>query len=381
MTQSVVEIEIHDLARAGSGVGRTPDGRVIFIPLTAPGDLVRARITHSEKRHAQAELIEVLRPSPLRQKPPCPVFGRCGGCQWQHLPYELQWKTKSQGVLQALKRVNVTAPSLEELPAEQIWEYRNRIQLHGKGDALGFFAPSSRTLIPIERCEIARPELNSAFGKTREEAAKRNREQREYPEYPEYKVELEIFENGELRKNWNQAHAALGFRQIHDAQNQKLRAWVAGVLAKSAKDTGAVLDLFGGNGNLSLAIALQNAQRLIHCIDSSAPLERSENTPKNLHFHRKPVARWLAQNKEKVSATTAIIDPPREGLDLSHDKIATALEQVGVRAIAAIGCDLDSWARDISKWVKRGWTLERVGALDFFPQTTHIESLGWLTRV
>src|SRR5690349_20214142 len=121
----VIELIIQDLARGGAGVARDASGRVIFVPYSAPGDRVRVRITESKKNYAQAELIELLEPSSLRQQPPCPVFGRCGGCQWQHLPYSLQWETKVKGVLHALGRVQVEPPArLEELAAERIWEYR-----------------------------------------------------------------------------------------------------------------------------------------------------------------------------------------------------------------------------------------------------------------
>src|SRR4051812_26561964 len=98
-------LKIQDLARGGAGVSRDESGRVIFVPYTAPGDVVRVRITEEKKNYAQGELLEVVEPSSIRQKAPCPVFGRCGGCQWQHLPYELQFRTKLQGVVHALSRV------------------------------------------------------------------------------------------------------------------------------------------------------------------------------------------------------------------------------------------------------------------------------------
>ena len=93
--QPPIELEIQDLSRGGAGVARDASGRVIFVPFTAPGDRVRVRVAQAKKQnYANAELLEVVRPAELRQQPVCPVFGQCGGCQWQHLPYSLQWKTK-----------------------------------------------------------------------------------------------------------------------------------------------------------------------------------------------------------------------------------------------------------------------------------------------
>lgn len=360
-----IDLKITDLSRAGSGVAREPGGRVVFVPLTAPGDRVRVRITEAESRYAQGELVEILEPAAIRVTPPCSVFGRCGGCQWQHLPYELQWKTKSEGVLHALKRVAVEAPAPEYLPAEKIWEYRNRIQLRGEGGSLGFYARGTNEVVPIERCEIARPEINSSLAEIREEGKKFSKP---------YKVEVEVSEAGEVRKAWNRGHAAWGFRQIHDEQNEKLRRWVQSQITPGLP----VFDLFGGSGNLSLQ--LLERQPEIHCVDLGVPRERPVGLSESFQFHRAPVADWLARRSPDGKSWSAILDPPREGLERDHTKIATAIEKLGVREIVAVGCDVDAWARDLSRWVKRGWTLERIAILDLFPQTAHVESLAKLRR-
>src|SRR6476661_4122262 len=113
-------IQITDLSRSGAGVGRDASGRVVFVPFTAPGDQVRVEIGAEEKNYAEAKLLEVISPSPQRAVPPCPVFGKCGGCEWQHLPYELQWSTKKKGLEHSLKRVGVEfeGAQWEEFPAD-----------------------------------------------------------------------------------------------------------------------------------------------------------------------------------------------------------------------------------------------------------------------
>ncbi len=385
----ILTLEITDLSRGGAGVARDPDGRVVFVPYSAPGDQLRVRVLEGEKRYAQGELLEILRPSAIRQATPCPAFGRCGGCQWQHIPYEIQWRTKAAGVRHALQRTQVELPaSFDELPAEKIWEYRNRIQLRGFKDRIGFYAPRSHEVIAIERCEIARPEINAAIAQTKEEGARRPRP---------YKVEVEVLASGELRKTWNASHAAAGFRQIHDEQNEKLKKWVAAAITPG----GDLLDLFGGSGNLSLELAA--SMRSIDCVDVSAPAQAPEGTPANYRFHREATLAWLARQTESTSPGTdltatgkgadeatgaatrsvcrsAILDPPREGLAQEFSEIAAHLERLGVNELVAVGCDPDAWARDISRFARRGWRLERAAALDFFPQTPHVESVGLLRR-
>ncbi len=363
-------MEITDLSRGGTGVARDGEGRVIFVPFTAPGDRVRVKIVEAEKRYATGQLLEVIEASKIRQKPRCPAFGRCGGCQWQHLPYEVQWKTKSSGVLHALSRVGIE-PSckLEELPAERVWEYRNRIQLRGEhrpeGTILGFYAKGSHDVIPLDRCDIARPEINEAWEKTRADSKELSRP---------FKVELEVSEQGALSQSWNKGHAAQGFRQVHDEQNEKLKAWV-----RSAVTSGLpVLDLFGGSGNLSFPLIESSPE--IHCVDVSVPRKKPPHFPAFFHFHRAPVADWLKRQKIEKKDWSAIIDPPRIGLGSDFQVIADGIEKAGVKELVEVGCEPDSWARDVSRFLKRGWKLDRVAALDLFPQTSHVESLARLVR-
>ena len=370
-------IEITDLARGGSGVGRLqgPDDRtpgcVIFVPFTLPGDHVRVRITQQEKRFAHAELVEIIKPSPERQVPPCAVFGRCGGCQWQHVPYPLQWKTKVSGVSQALQRAKIEMPSdLEQFPAENPWHYRNRIQLRGSQNDLGFFATGTNTLIPASGCDIARPAINQAWEQTKTEGAALGQP---------YKVEVEVLVDETIRRTWNSRTGSAGFRQVNDAQNEKLRAWVAKAISPGLE----IYDLFGGSGNLSLGLAPQ--MKMIHCVDVSSPSDAPLGTPNGFQFHRKSVLAWLiaearSLKKSEVQARSAILDPPREGLGKDFEGIASSLEKLGVRQIIAVGCDPDAWARDLSKFILRGWKLEKAAVLDFFPQTSHVESVGVLIK-
>ena len=106
------------------------DGYVVFVPLTAPGDRVSARLWKTRRLHGSADLLEVLEPSPDRVDPPCPVFGRCGGCAWQHLPYPVQLATKADILRDSLERIG----GLRDLPYREIIEapaplrYRNKME-------------------------------------------------------------------------------------------------------------------------------------------------------------------------------------------------------------------------------------------------------------
>jgi len=372
----IISIPIHDLSRAGNGVGRLADGRIVFVPFTCPGDQVQIQIESEEKKYVTAKLIAIESPSPQRVVPPCPVFGECGGCSWQHIPYSLQWKTKSGGIAHALKRVGVTEIlALEELPAEQIWNYRNRIQLHGETDGksptrFGFFEPGSKNIVTIDDCKIARKELNEKFPSVKTQA------QSNAPRT--YKVELEVFPDGEVKEYWNSKHAAGGFRQVHDSQNLKLKAWVSRA-ATADSNSRTLFDLYGGSGNLSLDLSSKFQQ--IYCVDyGGSTLSGQTTRPENFHLVRADVAKWLVQfpKNPDVTRATAILDPPRIGLGADFDLIEKYLRVHHVASIVAVGCDVDAWAKDVSRFVKRGWLLTHLAALDLFPQTPHVESLARL---
>ena len=360
----ILDLSITDLSRGGAGVAKSTDGRIVFVPFTAPGDRVRAKITETKKNYLHAELLELIEPSPKRVKPRCPVFQKCGGCQWQHIPYALQWETKKSGAIHALTRVGIQiSQSWDEFPAESPWEYRNRIQLRGDGERLGFYAKGSHDVVFIQRCDIARPELNQHWPVLKEKGKTFKRP---------YKVEVEVHKNSVVSALWNQKHAAGGFRQVNDEQNQKLKNWIATHL----KTRGVVLDLFGGSGNLSLD--LSQSFENVYCVDTVIG-KNNENDPNNFHHIRQDTLGWLKSGAIS-KAHAAIIDPPREGLGPSLTEIAELLQKLGTTEVIAIGCHVDSWARDLSRWIKKGWNISELALFDFFPQTPHVEAACRITR-
>ena len=374
-----LDLKISDLSRSGSGVGRDEVGRAVFVPFTAPGDVVRVRLLKQKRQFAEATVLEIIDASPLRITPRCDVFSQCGGCQWQHIPYELQWQTKLNGVRESLRLAKIEVPPVwEEFPAQQIWGYRNRIQLRGKAGALGFFARQSNTLVPIQRCEIAQPALNQALAAKRQEALQFNKP---------YKLELSLTQDGAVQSSWNQVHAADGFRQVNDEQNAKLQAWIVAVVDTLGRKH--LYDLYGGSGNLSLPLV--NRMQEIHCIDLSINIPETERQqlPDYFHFHPAKVLPWLQQSvKEKQRPSVkpdhqpwlAICDPPRAGLGNEAREVMGALEHLNVDSVIFVGCKADSWSRDLAQFIAQGWALRQVAVFDFFPQTAHVESVALLQR-
>jgi 23S rRNA (uracil1939-C5)-methyltransferase len=160
--QSVHSLEIESLAYGGAGVAK-PEGFVVFVPGALPGDRVRARIVKKKKNHAEARLEAVESPSPDRIEAPCPLFGACGGCTWQHLPYDRQLEWKQRQVEETLEHLG----GLSELPAQrpilaspEVWNYRNKMEYSfGQGQQgeviLGFHEPGRYDRIfEVPKCLI-----------------------------------------------------------------------------------------------------------------------------------------------------------------------------------------------------------------------------------
>ena len=167
--KSTATLEIDALSYGPYGIGRL-DGKAIMVPYTAPGDTVEVRITEEKERYAVGEATRVFTPSSLRQAPPCPYVGACGGCSWQHLRYDAQLKAKQQSVVDALHRIGKLGDfELKPIiPSAQEYGYRRRVRLQlGPKKELGFFGAASHELVEIGSCLIADDRLNRALDSLR----------------------------------------------------------------------------------------------------------------------------------------------------------------------------------------------------------------------
>ena len=156
------EIKIDKLVYGGSGLGRH-EGKVVFVPFTAPGDRVRVRLAEQKRNFARASVVELLEPGPGRQDPPCPHFGVCGGCQWQHLEYAQQLEFKRRILEETLHHHLPETRTLEirmtASPQPLGYRTRARIQMAGAGPGAraGFFRLQSHRIEDVKSCPGASP--------------------------------------------------------------------------------------------------------------------------------------------------------------------------------------------------------------------------------
>ncbi|MFP4362582.1 MAG: class I SAM-dependent RNA methyltransferase [Spirochaetia bacterium] len=345
-------VTIEKLTFGGDGLART-GGLTVFVPYSAPDDTLKIRLTKKKKNYAFAHIIEVISPSPARREAPCPYFGVCGGCQWQHIVYSQQAAAKKHIVLETMERIAGFAPKVRgTVESEKEFSYRNRVTLHSEGNRLGFYKQKSREIIEIDKCLLITEELNKRLNQTRERGLLKKRE-----------VALSIDDD-----------MSSGFTQVNRSINTKIRAEIKQII--SAIDSPRVLDLFCGNGNLTKDLAETAGE--IQGWDSSPESIAAANDWANRNSH----CNYFQGNAEEAlktefynKADILILDPPRAGAKELSQKLRS-----GFQKIIYLSCDPANLARDIKALTEKGYTLEYLQPYDMFPQTYHIETLAVLNK-
>ena len=163
-----VQVHIESMAFKGYGVTRI-DGKVLFVPYSVAEDKAWVEIIESKKNYSIGKLSELIEPSRLRTTPPCPYFGVCGGCQWQHIDHSVHGEFKKKIFTEILKRLGglKEVPSIDVIPSPQPYGYRVRVQLKVRGKAMGYFEERSHHIVDISHCPIAHPLVNQIISSLR----------------------------------------------------------------------------------------------------------------------------------------------------------------------------------------------------------------------
>jgi 23S rRNA (uracil1939-C5)-methyltransferase len=340
-------IAIESIGFGGAGVGRLPDGRACFVPFTLPGERAEIRVVREKKSFAEAEVVRLAEASVDRVAARCPVFGRCGGCAYQHVRYERQLAIKTGQVRELLRRIAGQAdPDVRPMLASpQEWAYRNRIGVHTERGRVGFFGRKSRRIVPVAGCPIASPGVNAQLAALAAD-----------PPCDDRKITLR--EDAGFR----------GFSQVNPGAAGILAGVVAGMLADGG---GHLVDAYCGAGFLSARPG--DRFRALTGIEWSAGAVRAARAD------ARPDDRFLEGAVEvhlpdalaaaAPAETALIVDPPAEGLSR---EVVDALLANPPATLAYVSCDPPTLARDV-KALAGKFRLEFAQPVDMFPQTAEIE--------
>ena len=405
-------LRVASIAAGGAGVSRLPDGRAVFIPRTAPGDLVELGIVRDHRTWAEADLGRVVEAGPARAEPKCRhyVADRCGGCQLQHLDAASQRRAKSSIVGEALRRIgrlNVMDPEVEPAPLQ--WGYRHRITL--RQDAAGRigFHPLGRPAetFDLARCEIAEESLNRLWAEVSRYRALLPR--------PFDALVLRRSRDGSLhlgvtparpRGRWRGAEALRGhlraaglevslwvmpkgsgrgepvaregasvpphtFEQVAPEMADGIRAWAVDQL-------GAVIgrhawDLYAGVGETtSLLLGRGATVESVELDPDAVSASRKRNPAGRSGLHVGKVEAMLPRLRPPEVVVT---NPPRTGMD---SRAVDEISKVRPARLAYVSCDAATLARDLRRLA--GYRLVALRSFDLFPQTAHVETVAVLER-
>jgi 23S rRNA (uracil1939-C5)-methyltransferase len=348
------ELTIRSVAFGGDGVARLPDGRVVFVPFTLPGERVRARVVPQHRRLARARVEAVLEAPPGRVDPPCPYFQHCGGCQYQHASYPAELACKQAQVGEVLQRIGGVDPSriLPVIPSPEPYGYRNRITLHQHHGRIGFLALDNRTVIDIQQCLLAGPEVREQMDRLR--AAR--------PPFTR-------------RTLFSRNVPGPGFFQNNRFLLDRLQQLVADALRPGGP---MLIEGYAGTGWLSRAAAPCFEKILGVESDARAVAAAAPHLPAHvqlLHGRCEDLLpRLLEEHAPQLAAV--LVDPPRTGLPAP---VRQALAGCPARRLAYLSCQPATLARDLRD-LTNCWNLESVQPVDLFPRTAHIECLAVLSR-
>lgn len=347
-----VDLKIEDIAFSGKGVARE-NGKAVFIPFTIEGELVSAKITREKKQFAEAEIVDLREKSPHRVDPPCPYFGRCGGCAYQHIDYAHQLEIKWRQVRDVLQRIGKLkdVPMRAMVPSPLTYAYRNRVTVHAENGVIGYFRRDSHRLIDVEHCPIAMDEVNR---------------------------ELKDLRSRDVRAGHYTLRARSGprvFSQTNDAVANALRDLIVQLMPANQD---LLIDAFCGAGFFAQAL-VDKFERVVGIDwDRFAIAAAKDNASTKETYTAGDVDAELTSLLEKCDRdkTAVIVDPPAVGLSASLRKTIVDLAPA---TLIYVSCNPATLGRDLAELQHR-FEIESVTPLDMFPQTAEIEVVAHLQR-
>ena len=383
-----LELEIQTLTNEGRGIGRH-NNWTIMVPFVIPGEKVRVRIYRNHKNYSEADLVKVLKPSPQRIEARCPLFGQCGGCQYQHMSYEEQLRWKQQQVRDCMERIGKVQTTVNPVvPSEKTYAYRTKLTPHferrGPHCPIGFLENGSRKIVDVPQCPIASEAINAHLPEIRQE------------------IQQSDARNGTLLLREDINGVQTNFKATCETTVQDLRfQFVAGSFFQNnpyildailnflknylqeKANIKYLVDTYCGVGVFGICLAQQVERFLGIEIDEKAialaKKNMSENHLINGAFVSGDATTIFKDVYFPADQSLVIMDPPRKG---TSEDFLKQLLAYNPKVIAYISCAPDTQARDLNRLLTLAphYTCKCIQPFDMFPQTKHMECVAILER-
>lgn len=424
-------ITIEKVIFGGEGLGRLPDGRIVFVPYVAPEEKVKVEIVKEFPDYLLANLVEVVEPSKWRISPPCKYYFTCGGCQLQHLKYEYQLQLKKEILLELFKRGGWK----EEIPLEGVYGspkeffYRNKLRLHVEANPfkMGFVKRRSHEVLPITFCYLAEKKLNQVLQSLYQHPlwykisnySKRvklelspeedkvtlifwtslppsEKHLEELINIPELKC-IFYWIKGRRPEGPFPKNSSYGGRRVFKSlepliyyvqpgvfvqTNWEVNLKIIKTLKSWLSEYSKVLDLYSGMGNFLIPLT-DKGERFLGVDTDLRAIEDALYTTSKLKLNGRIDFRSISAYEALYEALKTgetfdlvILDPPRGGCK----EILRFLPEVAEKYIVYISCDPPTLIRDLLILKKQGYKLIKLALFDMFPQTYHFEIVSLLQK-
>lgn len=391
----VVTVALEQLATLGAACGHYQCVDV-FAGGGIVGETARVRVERARPHYLAGWVEDVVSPAPQRVAPACPLFGQCGGCQYQHITYAQQLEIKRWLVAAYLARADLACPPvLPTLPAPNPWRYRNHVRftVNREGE-LGFTRRGGRRFLRVDDCLITHPWITQQMCQLQGRCRGIRQVALRYGERTgEYLVHPNLAERGievGLASGQPYYHDRLlgasfrvsgpSFFQVHNAQAERLVELVREGLAPQGRET--VLDAYAGVGVFAVLLAPLARRAVAIEIGASALADARANAAAagldNLDLVEAPVERALPELAAAgTRAEAVVLDPPRAGC---CPAVLEGVAALGAERLAYVSCNPATLARDLARLCHLGFRLRSIQPVDMFPQTHHVECVALLER-
>jgi len=412
-----MEVTIERILPGGFGLAHA-DGRTIMVALAAAGDRLRIRVDRVKGNVSFAVIEEIISPSPQRIEPPCPYFGRCGGCDFQQMNYQAQLDAKLEIIRDCLRRLAriESIPEFQVTPAPDPWRYRSRAQWQYDSvrQRLGYFESGSRNVCDVAECAVLAPPLQNTLAGLRERMATGL-----LPEARDFRAVIgdegvsisppvpgssSIITEGsdvtqasnkvrDLTRTINGESYRLNAESFFQANEGLLPQLIDAAIGDVKGET--ALELYCGVGLFTLPLARRFSRVIAVESDPAAAAFARDSLARaglaNTEVAIRDVGVWLDDVKRhdlsRLSEASAaalqgeidfvLLDPPRTG---AESRVIAGVLGLKPQRISYVSCDPATLARDLKKLMAGGYTLASIRAFDMFPQTHHVETVVHLVH-
>lgn len=388
----------------GDCIGKN-NGKTVFIPFAIPGEKLEVEITDSKRDYDTAKIVRIVTPSEYRTEPQCPLYGKCGGCNMMHIQGAYQRELRMNILRDCFEREGIRTPEIEPVYGKETG-YRCRFQFHDGGLA----ERNSNSVVHITNCPVAVPEINNWLAAVPQEKRPRGRIHvfgssfadpsfiAAQEDLPKPRQETTYMKSGSrtIKRKVNQYFSGTSLNPANIASVQfagktvkfDIQGFFQSNIEVLEKAVGAicsglsgnsVLDMYSGAGTFSVFLAdhFSKVTLVEHNRDALVFAEMNMAGKKHESYGVSG-EKWVKENAPGILKTqgpfdAVVIDPPRSGMERA---VCSWLCETHPHFIRSVSCDPATHARDAAKLIHAGYVLKTLNLLDFYPETSHIESLA-----